>query len=101
MKPELLASIKDIMALSGVSERTAKRRMAGIKENHKHVDLWQYCAWYRQNYRTAQEYVLTKRYDPIHVTRTKRVEHASYPYENKYLGRGICGLGCSAENPVS
>jgi len=69
MKPELLASIKDFMALSGVSERRAKRRMAGLKENHKHVDLWQYCAWYRQNYRTALEYVLTKRYDPTHVTK--------------------------------
>ena len=57
MKPELLASMKDFMALSGVSERTAK--------NHKHVDLWQYCAWCRQNYRAALEYVLTKLYDPI------------------------------------
>ena len=65
MKPELLASMKDFMALSGVSERTAKRRMDGMKENHKHVDLWQYCAWYRQNYRAALEYVLTKLYDPI------------------------------------
>jgi hypothetical protein len=81
MKPELLASIKDIMGLSGVSERTAKRRMAAIRKHSRNVDLHRYCAWYKVAHRVALEYVLSKRYDPLHLTRLKRVEHDLYAYE--------------------
>lgn len=81
MTPELLVSIKDIMALSGVSERTAKRRMAAIRKRSRNVDLRRYCAWYKVLHQAALEFVLGKRYDPSHLTRLKRVEHDHYAYE--------------------
>lgn len=81
MKPELLVGIKDIMALSGVSERTAKRRLSAIRARHSHADLWRYCARHGVDRHAALEFMRSKRYDPLHVNGAKRVSTLPHTFE--------------------
>lgn len=72
MGPELLARIKDVMALSGVSERTAKTRLAGLKGIGRHRSLALYCSRYKLRTKDALVYVRSKRFDALHCNRIKR-----------------------------
>ncbi len=81
MNPRLLVSIKDIMALSDVSERTAKRRRAQLKNKYGSITLRIYCVCHALDYKRALEYMVEKRYDPNLCTRIKRGEYRPFSYE--------------------
>jgi hypothetical protein len=81
MNPGLLISTRDAMALSGVSERTAKRHMAVLKKHRRFIELRTYCSMYHVDYKNALAYVLSKRYDLLHCFRVRRVEMPPYAYE--------------------
>lgn len=80
MKPELIATIKDVAALSEVSVRTAKRRLAELKRNTGMRELRQYCKVHGMDFVKARDYVLSKRYDPFHRNRSKKVDFPPYSY---------------------
>jgi hypothetical protein len=80
MKPELVATIKDVAALSQVSERTAKRRLAELKRNTSMRELRQYCKVNGLDFGKAREYVLSKRYNSFHFNRSKKVDFPPYSY---------------------
>ncbi|MCA1761765.1 MAG: hypothetical protein ABR574_07740 [Cryomorphaceae bacterium] len=90
MEPELSATVKDITALSAVSERTAKRRLAMLKRSRSHLSLKVYCKAYGVDFTHAGHYVFAKRYEPLSCTRRERTEKPPYSFqistwEQKYI----------------
>jgi len=80
MQAELIATIKDIVALSGVSERTAKRRLAETRRATPFRDLRHYCRWHGVDFERAVEFKLSKRYDPFFRSRSVKKEHRPFSY---------------------
>lgn len=95
MRAELITTIKDIAALSGVSERTAKRRLAKMPKATPFRDLRRYCKFHDVDFQKALDFKLAKRYDPLFRNRRKREEGRFFSYsvetwEEPYrLGREI------------
>lgn len=80
MPAELIATIKDISALSGVSERTAKRRLSEMRRATPFRDLSHYCKVYKIDFARALEFKVAKRYDPFFRSRSVKKEHRPFSY---------------------
>jgi hypothetical protein len=80
MQAELIATLKDIVALSAVSERTAKRRLSEMRRATAFRDLRHYCKVFKIDFDRALEFKLVKRYDPFFRSRRLQKEHRPFSY---------------------
>jgi hypothetical protein len=80
MQAELITTIKDITAMSGISERTAKRRLSELPKSTPFRDLRRYCKFYGINFEKALEFKIAKRYDPLFRNYSKKHERRFYSY---------------------
>lgn len=80
MQVELIATIKDIVALSAVSERTAKRRLSKMPRATPFRDLRHYCKVYNIDFDQAVEFKLGKRYDPFFRSGSVKKERRPFSY---------------------
>ncbi|MGB6035137.1 MAG: hypothetical protein WBG42_02630 [Cryomorphaceae bacterium] len=80
IQAEMIATIKDIVALSAVSERTAKRRLSEMPRATPFRDLRHYCKVYKMDFERALAFKLAKRYDPFYRSRSVKKEQRPFSY---------------------